>query len=409
MLPLDYAVQRIQGVLAEIESLKDEDFPYRDSRLALEQIEALFKKRLDSLLELTDDSDPNVVKTACSESLLQNFKFLPKLGFIVRSTNVRNSFEVFWPLLRLARTILGPSARLILSSEWQFSPFVHRQIADLPGYVLLGLPASESGNPLLVPLAGHELGHTTWQLNSLDDEFGPVIWNLLRQAAKEKPKAYREVFGREFSDDLFAEQNLGLAYQWALRQAEETFCDFFGLRLFGASYLHAFAYLLAPGGTRRDTHYPCLEIRIQNMLEVAASMSIEPHPAFSDGFMKDLPAKCSERDQFLLELADEAALSVRNDLLVKAVSIADDAKAPRHSPEMIQQTTRAFKLLTPASHVGNLTDILAAAWELHYDENLWAGMVSSQDRRATLHELVLKSIEILEYEEREIRPDDAES
>ena len=409
MLPLDYAVQRVRGVIAEIENLKDEDFPYRDSRLALGQIETLFRKRLASLSELTDDNDPNVVKTACSESLLQNIKFLPLLGFVVRSTNVRNSFEVFWPLWRLARQILGPGVRLILSSEWQFSPFVYRPIADLPGYVLLGLPASESGNPLLVPLAGHELGHTTWQQNKLEEIFGPIIVKRIFESAKNRPIDYHHVFGRELGDDLFAQQNLGAAYQWAFRHAEETFCDFFGLRLFGKSYLHAFAYLLTPGGTRRDFYYPSLGTRIDNMVTAAGTMSITAPPKFSEGFLDELSPKCSERDQYLLKLADDAAESMREELLVKAVSIADDAGAPKHSHDMVERIRKAFGILTPASHIGNLTNILAAAWESYYDTDLWVGVVPSDERLATLNELVLKSIEILEFEERTKENNDPKS
>ena len=36
------------------------------------------------------------------------------------------------------------------------------------------------------------------------------------------------------------------AIEWCKSQAEETFCDFVGLRLFGASYLKAFSYLASP-------------------------------------------------------------------------------------------------------------------------------------------------------------------
>ena len=55
--------------------------------------------------------------------------------------------------------------RLILSSEWDYSPFMYDQITDLPSFVFIGLPACESANPLLLPLAGHELGHSVWVKN----------------------------------------------------------------------------------------------------------------------------------------------------------------------------------------------------------------------------------------------------
>jgi hypothetical protein len=103
---VDYSIQRVRGVLEEIENLKDEDFPYAHSRDALRTIETQLQQRLESLLNLTATDSDDVVQRACKEALLQPTKFLPSLGFIVRSTNVRNSFELFWPLWRLARRIL---------------------------------------------------------------------------------------------------------------------------------------------------------------------------------------------------------------------------------------------------------------------------------------------------------------
>ncbi len=92
---LEYATQRLRGVLTEIQNLQDEDFPYRHSRMALEHIANQVKERLDILSELDETDGEIVIKTACSESLLQHFRHLPLLGFIVRSTHIRNSFEVF--------------------------------------------------------------------------------------------------------------------------------------------------------------------------------------------------------------------------------------------------------------------------------------------------------------------------
>ena len=46
---------------------------------------------------------------------------------------------------------------------------------------------------------------------------------------------------------MFCVQFWEQAVAWCLRQAEESFCDFIGVRLFHLSYLDAFAYLLSPG------------------------------------------------------------------------------------------------------------------------------------------------------------------
>jgi hypothetical protein len=52
---------------------------------------------------------------------------------------------------------------------------------------------------------------------------------------------------------------IAASINYAVRQAEELFCDLFSYALFGESYLHAFAYILAPGGGACDSNYPLLD------------------------------------------------------------------------------------------------------------------------------------------------------
>jgi hypothetical protein len=399
--PLDYAIQRLRGVLAEIENLKDEDFPYRHSRLALAEIEKRVQQRLDALLQLTPDDDENVVKSFCNDALEQVFKLLPLLGFIVRSTNVRNSFEIFWPILRLARQVLGNDVKLILSSEWRLSPHVIRPFVDLPGYILLGFPASESGNPLLIPLAGHEFGHTKWQLSDFKQDIVQKIKKQLFTLAEQRAADFETLFECDFNlDDLFVQEILKPPFQLALSQSEETFCDFFGLRLFGESYLHAFAYLLTPGGLLRALTYPSLRERIANLESAANQLKLNIPQNYATWFNDDIQPKCSEKDAFLIDLADQSRQSITSDLLDNVIGLADSANAPIQSISKTEEVKRAFRLMTPAIGVRDLINILAAAWELYYQTDLWSGTVLAPDRLATLNELILKSVEILEFEDR---------
>lgn len=404
MLTVDYAVHRVRGILEEIRNLKDEDFPYNDSRAALDHIELLFQSRLESLLNLTAKDDSDVVKAACSEAFLQQVKFLPLLGFIVRSTNVRNSFELFWPLWRLARQVLGASVKLVLSSEWHFSPHVYPPASDLPNYVLMGFPASESGNPLLVPIAGHELGHTTWQTRFLDDKYGPAIKKHIGSQALFRAKDYKEVFEREYTGDLIDQENLAPAQYCAIKQCQETFCDFLGIRIFGASFLHAFAYLASPGGGNRNSTYPSLKIRVQNMVKAGTELSIEVPNGFSSLFVDNSPPKCTEKDLLLLDLADQGVSSLVDDLMKEAIAIADKASIPLPTKSKTLQIRKAFEQLTPAANIGDLVSIISAAWEMYYEKDLWkdfgnkTGAEREELRIATLSELILKSIEIMEFE-----------
>ncbi len=55
-------------------------------------------------------------------------------------------------------------------------PFAYPQsLPDLKSFVLIGLPASEAGSALLLPLAAHELGHAVWRNRGIE---GPVNTTL---------------------------------------------------------------------------------------------------------------------------------------------------------------------------------------------------------------------------------------
>lgn len=230
-MSLESSRLRVEALLREIGRLKDSDFPHKDSRYVLEQIETFFfsiKSDLDGLSATA--SDPALIQQICSESLKQIFDYHRLLGFVLRSTNVRNSFEVYGPVLRLSRQVLGHDTHLVISSEWEYSPHVYRTFAELPGTVLLGLPAAESGNPLLAPLAGHELGHTAWQRKNLLSKFSKEIDAAIRTGANKDPAKFEQLFGHKLAD-LFATHILSQALGWAAKQSEETFCDFMGIRV----------------------------------------------------------------------------------------------------------------------------------------------------------------------------------
>ena len=347
---------------------------------------------------LTEKNAPDVVQTACAEALLQVFRHLPLLGFILRSTDTRNSFEVFGPLLRLARQVLGPDINLVLSSEWNFSPHVLSDIAEVPDFVLLGLPATEANNPLLIPLAGHELGHTAWQKRKLTSAFSPKIQKSILDAISANPSDYTEVFGG-LPHDLFASANISPAFQWALRQAEETFCDCMGVRLFFGSYFHAFAYLVAPGVTaQRSVHYPNTRRRISNMIQAATKFGIE-YPHAYDGLFIDQAEPPDRRTKYLLSLADAVAQALVGDMIARVEQIATGAHVPSYSIAKIEAAMRSFRLMIPATEIGDLANLLSAGWRAYHDTSLWNGPLGI-DRSDTLNELLLKSVEVLEIEAR---------
>jgi len=147
-----------------IDAILSGDMPFAAGRKALVRLMQAFdqlEKNLDRAVRLKDNDNISSIANNINVKILE---VLPILGFILRSTNVRNAFEMIEPLQVVAEQAMQGKPELILSSEWDYIPFAYPQsLVDLKSYVLIGLPASEAASALLVPLAGHELGHAVWR------------------------------------------------------------------------------------------------------------------------------------------------------------------------------------------------------------------------------------------------------
>src|SRR5271168_2999825 len=166
----EYTREKLLSFQHQITELLRSDFPIPSTKQALDAIGLVFsdeEKRLSGLSNLSAE----VKKAACAQINLKLKEFLPLLGFILRSTNVRNAFELADPITRLSQRILKRELIFILSSEWDFSPLTYTiSFRELPNVIFLGLPAFESGNALIIPLAGHELGHWIWRHRGLESQ-----------------------------------------------------------------------------------------------------------------------------------------------------------------------------------------------------------------------------------------------
>src|SRR5688500_3079004 len=105
--PRDYALKRLEAFINEAQRLKELEFPYPHSRDALNALAALFESR-KKWIERIDPTDIDLVVNECALALDLLFDYLPLLGFTLRSTNVRNAFESYGPLLRLSHAVLEP-------------------------------------------------------------------------------------------------------------------------------------------------------------------------------------------------------------------------------------------------------------------------------------------------------------
>lgn len=183
----DYCRQKLDSILALIQKVLDTDFPHEDSRAALKQLKIVYEGEKSRLATITPSASNETVLAYCRDANvivadLQNF-----LGMLVRSSNLRNAFEMFFPIKSLAQGLLNDSnVCLVLSSEWSFSPFTYPvALEELPEFIFIGLPASESENPLIVPLAGHELGHVVWRRKGAKDDFDPIVADAVLAAYRD--------------------------------------------------------------------------------------------------------------------------------------------------------------------------------------------------------------------------------
>ena len=171
-----HTTEKLTAVVKQIEHLLLSDFPHESTRTGLELFATFFNEQITRINRAVAESERSALIRACMTANVRIAAYLPLLGFMLRSTNVRNSFECYDSLLQLAQRLIGQQAKVVISSEWDLSPLTYAlSVPVLPGYVLLGMPATESSNALLLPLTGHELGHSVWTNENLEDKWAADV------------------------------------------------------------------------------------------------------------------------------------------------------------------------------------------------------------------------------------------
>jgi hypothetical protein len=407
MTILEYTRRRIAHLLEKTRALRAGEFAQHDSAEALKEIQAWFEHHEQQLEILSSPgTDPDVVANHCSLVIGELFKALPILGFLHRSKSASNAFELYAPLKSLARQVIGEDTKLILSSEWNYSPHTYIRMLHFPHYVLVGMPASEGSNGLLAPLAGHEFGHSVWDATGAFQALKPTI--LASTIAQIRSRFTSEWV--KYFPDLTVEADLDTkvayteawapAFSWALSQAEEGFCDFVGLLLFDTAYLHAFTYLLAPGiPGARSARYPSLPQRRTYLAEAANEFGINIPPGFATAF-RDIPVGKSRTD-FLISIADDVLSGILGLLRQKANDYLLSKHIPRVDFTVVNTIVDQFKLLAPANNPVSLSAIMNAGWIVAHEETVWQEFPKVSERRyEVLNDLVVKSAEVLEYNQR---------
>src|SRR5258708_8012303 len=164
-LLLRQTIQKVRATIHTIDTVLGQGFPYRHSQDVLEFIKKELSNTEGELVALDPGKNaPEAIRALCQEALRYILVVLPIVGLVVRSIDVAGPLELHGPLLRLTHKAIGKNAKLVISSECDFSTYTVIYPEFLHNlFVLVALPVTEADNALISPLAAHELGHNIWE------------------------------------------------------------------------------------------------------------------------------------------------------------------------------------------------------------------------------------------------------
>lgn len=354
--------------------------------------------------QLKDNKNEDLSKETQIEAAVLISEVLELLGVIANSANIRNGFEVHGPILQLARRLVSDAAaKLIITFEWKYMPYTYPQSHPyLPTFVIIGLPASEASNALVLPAVGHELGHLLWAKTDAATQLTPKIKDHIIGLISSK---YRDPYKVLFNLDAEAAVELQNLWTWekatefCKQQVEEIFCDLTGLFLFGRCYLDCFDYLLSPTlSPDRDPEYPAVKLRAAALLRNGAKLNITVDEKFVDRFSEQKsPYEDWEEEALHLRLADEVASLLADSLADHVFDLCSQQGLKPPDDAGASKVAKDFLAGIPAERTSGLGMILNAGWLVFQSPEF---MKDDPDpkRIAALNELVLKSIEIFEVE-----------
>jgi hypothetical protein len=386
-----FALERVRRFRSVISDLAERDYPFRHSQIALSLLSYSFAELEEELESAQNASEATRVALA-QRTLEEIYIKLPVLGLIERSSDVIGPVEFHGPFCRLIRAILGSQAKLILSADWDYSPYTYIYPGLFPDhhFVIVALPYSEAGQVLGLPLAGHELGHNVWAAESLARIFSVHLAETITTLISGDFKDLYDTLSMPSMEpqdgaDLFRGTPIWHeALKISLKQVEELFCDFFGISLFGSSYLSAFEYLTAPWSFERVPEYPSMADRLSAQAMCAGILKIDT-PAYynSSGIASHA------EDNILLQIADVATKRQIPRLIDSANEIVRRQIKTLPTLEEQKRICSCFNSGYPATDARTVADILNAAWMAIHDR---------YDRISLINEVTLKTLEVFEIE-----------
>lgn len=388
---LNAALFKLEQVLNSIDRIAGANFPHGDSETALRIIRGYFEEKRKSIRSLPrqEETAVDVLQEYLRETRDEVRRYTKYLGIILRSTNLRNNFEVYHPLKRLAQKAVSKNTRLIISSEWEFTPFTYpMNLSALPNFIIVGTPATESLNLLVMPLAGHEIGHSVWSRlpnrtkfeTDLRDECAAYVGANMHLFPDADARKVELVIVPRISTHL-------------LSKAEEVFCDLVGLHMFGESYFYAFEYFLAPGVNKSTAVYPPSIQRLKSLVAYADKLGIAYPEDIVDTWNREKEPAADEPTPF--ELADVVLDNCLNKLIRLCKARMANRKITLPDVSVVDQIEAAFVRGEPYGSKAKLSETINALWRVAKRRNI----TKQAEIDATFMdiELALKTIEVAEY------------
>jgi hypothetical protein len=384
----------MRAFIRQIDAVEASNFPHGDGKEALQSIRAYSDRQL-ARLAIGEGAEPALIDSLCEQTTLAVQRYTKTLGFILRSTNVRNPFELHFHLRKLLSQVIGPDARLLLSSEWEFVPFTYpMNLSLLPAFALVGLPASESANVLVTPLAGHEIGHSIWLFHDFKAEFEEALAVAIDSTMNSHAAETDRLVDALRLGDLGKQSIKQSCLHYGMLQLEETFCDVIGLYYFGPAYLYAFEYFLAPGGSIRSLEYPSDLNRINYMHSAAVLLGLDFEESTFESWQDSSENSSIHKDSVVL--LDAAVNSAVTAVINKASEFLEAKGVTKPDPTGVSRILEAFERGEPDCDGGSLPEVVTAGW-IYVRRNDGLAGDSEIDQFRTLGDLMLKSVEVTEY------------
>src|ERR1700738_4006246 len=90
----DFCQKKIDSAISTVERLIESDYPHFDSRAALDKILEVYRADRNLLLSIDPSAGHDTVLEHCRRVNVNLVHFKAFLGLLLRSSNIRNAFEL---------------------------------------------------------------------------------------------------------------------------------------------------------------------------------------------------------------------------------------------------------------------------------------------------------------------------